>query len=253
VSRTGSGETKQAAVNDEYAQAHLVLTTYREDPGRHELCCRSLESLAEHTQTPSILWLMDEGCGPPLPDVRAILSGSQISIGAVCVSGGRIGQAGQFNRGYALAEDAVRQARWPHRTYLVKLEDDFEYTPLWLNKLISVWLSPDFPDYNIGMLGGANGERGPVVTIAGHPVRLTFHVAAGCMFAPLAAWRQLDVPVPNRGLRDAQGGPTPTSSVVDWFVTRRATHSLAMLGKRAGLLPGLLKHQGGGQSTWRKQ
>ena len=275
MSLTGKAETEQYKP-DEYTQVHLVLTTYREDPARHALFVAMLESLAAQTRVPAVLWLMDEGSGPPsnggttndgaaqqplsssrgarlrppLPDVRGMLAGTEIELGAICQSGGRIGQAGQFNRGYALVEDAVRQSSWPYRTYLVKLEDDFEFTEFWLRKLISVWHSPDFATHNIGMLGGANGERGPVVEIAGHPVRLTFHVAGGCMFAPLALWRQY-LPIPNRGRRDEQGGPTPTAAVADWHITRRSTTSVLAYGRRCGQLKDLLIHRGGGQSTWR--
>ena len=249
MSLTGTAETEQYKP-DEHTQVHLVLTTHREDPARHALCVATLESLAAQTLVPATLWLLDEGTGPPLPDVRGMLAGTEIELGAVCQSGGRIGQAGQFNRGYALVEDAVRQSCWPYRTYLVKLEDDFEFTEFWLRKMISVWHSPDFATHNIGMLGGANGERGPVVEIAGHAVRLTFHVAGGCMFAPLALWRQY-LPIPNRGRRDEQGGPTPTAAVADWHITRRSTTSVLAYGRRCGQLKDLLIHRGGGQSTWR--
>ncbi|MFW6159493.1 MAG: hypothetical protein ACOC8E_09060, partial [Planctomycetota bacterium] len=196
MSREGTEEITMVKLDDPFTRVDLVMTTYRRDPSRHALFCEKLRSLAACTRVRSTLWLMDEGCGPELPDVRAILEGSAVELGAVCVAGDRSGQAAQFNRGYALVEDDVRQSLQHHRSFLVKLEDDFEFTDEWLRRMLSVWYAADFPDHNIAMLGGANGEGGRDVRINGERVRLTFHVAAGCMFAPLAIWRQM-LPVPN--------------------------------------------------------
>lgn len=227
----------------------LVMTSYRTSPVRQELFVRSLRSLAKHTDVDARLWLMDDSGDREMPDVAGILSASRVELAAVCRSGMRIGQAAQFNRAFAMIDDDLRQTAWPFRCYIVKIEDDFAFKPRWLRTLVSVWHAPEFAGHNIGMLGGANGEDGPLVKIGGHDVRLTIHVAAGCMFAPVELWRQY-LPVPPRD-RDRRGGEPPCAAEVDWHVSRMGLRSVLATGRRCGLLDGLIEHIGGGQSTWR--
>lgn len=247
-------EVHQVSRSNSPSQVHLVMTTYRPDAGRHNLLEATLAALAERTQTPAILWLIDDGglLHVPLPDVKKILAGSLVSIGGIVQGGDRIGQAGSFNRGYALAEDAVRQSGWTDRTYLVKLEDDLAFAPNWLGELIDLWEDPGLARHNVGMLGGAYGQPGEHVAIGCRNVKITYHVGAWCMFAPLAMWRQY-MPIPPRPGIDAQGGAPPTASSADWYLTRRGVRSVAAMGRTCACLH-VVDHVGTkeGDSTWKK-
>ena len=246
---------RQFSIEKTRQQVHIIMTTYREKPERHALFQAAMASLATRTRVPATLWLMDEGAGEPLSaaKLQVMLAGSSITLGALCRAGRRIGQAAQFNRGYALVEDCVRQQSWPWRLYLVKTEDDFEFTEAWLARMIATWEHPTLAGHNIGMLGGANGEPGDRVPVGEETVRITYHVAAGCMFAPLALWRDY-LPVPPRPAEDVQGGEPPTlESGVDWMVTRRGLRSVSARGRRCALLEDLIIHRGRGQSTWMEQ
>jgi len=230
-------------------EIHLVMTTYE----RRELLERTLRSLAGSTDVLCRLWLMDDASQLPLPDpdVRQALAGGSVELGAIVRGGVRVGQAGQFNRGYALVEDWLRQMGWPYRAYLCKLEDDLEFTAGWLERLAAVWEHPSLAQHNVGLLGGAYGQEGPVIDIGGEPMKLTYHVGAWCMFAPMALWRQY-LPLPNRGEMDAIGGEPPSASAADWHITRSGLLSVGAYGRQCGLLNSIVKHVGTkpGDSTW---
>lgn len=254
-------EARQAAERepweapDDGAQVHLVMTTY----GRRELLIRTLRSLGALTQRPATLWLLDDGAmeggansSAVIGELLAIHVETKIRVGAYIYGGSRVGQAGQLNRGFALARDAVRQSRWLNRAYMVKLEDDLEFTAGWLRRLIYVWEHPDAALLNLGMLGGAYGEPGKHLPVGREQVKLTHHVGAWCMFAPLTMWEDY-LPIPPRPRADAQGGKPPTASSADWYINRTGRRSVLAQGRQCACL-GVVKHSGTaeGDSTWKR-
>jgi hypothetical protein len=240
----------------EKRQIHLVMTSYRSSSRRHELLIATLASLARQTKTPAILWLIDDdGLKHPSLDPALVQledDDFQVQIGGVVQLGTRIGQAGAFNLGCAMAMDFARQSCWTERCYLCKVEDDLEFKPRWLETLVNVWESPDFARHHIGMLGGAYGEAGRQEMIGDTMVKLTHHVGAWCMFASMAMWRQY-LPIPPRQGIDAQGGTPPSASAADWHLTRRGIDSVAAHGRTCCCV-GVVKHTGTeeGDSTWKR-
>lgn len=238
---------------DDGAQVHLVMTTYE----RRGFLKRTLDSLGGKTLRPATLWLMDDASSEPASSELVqfwhwLQTETQITIGGIIMGGARVGQAGQLNRGFALVRDAIRQSGWLNRTYMVKIEDDLEFTEGWLRRLIYTWEHPDAAGLNLGLIGGAYGQPGKHLPIGREQVKLTHHVGAWCMFAPLTMWEDY-LPIPPRPRTDAQGGEPPSASSADWYITRRGRRSVLACGRQCACL-GVVKHIGTaeGDSTWKR-
>jgi len=229
-------------------------------PGREDLTMRSIQSLVENTKDLKYrLTIYVDGVGH-----KGIGNGLELVPDHLIISNENDGLGPAINRSLAHIEATNRYYQGDQliravddtkvSDFVCYCQDDLEYQPGWLKRLVSTHLVLE-DRYKLGFSSGLECVEHTTQQDIGNGMKLKKWIRAANMIARREYWMSM-YPIPRFDPETRNIRAKPNNGVgsgVDWHFIRNHENSVDRTGRTCLVIPGLVRHIGYKESTWLNQ
>jgi hypothetical protein len=235
-------------VSGELPLVDLIVTHYPKNDRRREIARRSLFSLGESLKSyPSsrVTLVIDGPDAEPWRGVHRLITHSE-----------NMGLGPSINEAMAIVQ---AENRWHEERgeddrvapLVCYLQDDVQYSPGWLERLVKTFLQFESP-LRLAFATGVECPEHPVRQRVRDDVWTKDWIRMTCMLARREYFASM-FPIPGMDVETGRKRARPHDGVgssCDWWLIRNHLNSPCRTGRTNLVLPGLLTHIGYRDSTW---